>query len=325
MTLDDRIQAFRLRVLAEATRRGQVSETCRQFGVSRSQFYRWRQRVERYGPDGLHPKRRRARPGRPPQLSVAEERRVVAVALAWPTRGPLWVSDQLRRDGLAVAPTTVWRVLHRHGLGTRRARLAVLEQQSARELGLLTERTRRQLRPRHVEAEQPGDVCSLDTFYIGRLKGVGKVWQLTACDVASSYAWARVVVGEVTAAVMAAFLGEVVVPAYQAAGWSLRRVLTDNGKEFTAAFRAACAAWGIRHTRTTPRHPWTNGPVERLQGTILHEHWRIAFRRQYFTSVRQLQRSLDRFLWFYNTQRSHRGHRLRGQTPATVFQGASAA
>ena len=65
--------------------------------------------------------------------------------------------------------------------------------------------------------------------------------------------------------------------------------------------------------------------VERLQGTILHEHWRVEFCRHYFTSARALQRSLDRFLAFYNRQRPHRGYRLRGRTPATVFRGAIAA
>ena len=174
-------------------------------------------------------------------------------------------------------------------------------------------------------AAQPGELCAPGTFYVGKLKGVGKVWQLTACDCASSYSWARVVVGEVTAAVMAAFLVDIVRPGYRAAGWPLRRVLTDNGKEFQASFVTTCAARQIRHTRTKSRHAWTNGFVERLQGTLLHEHWRIAFRRHYFTSRWQLQQSLDRFLRFYNHERPHRGCRLRGRTPAAVFWGAIAA
>ena len=159
---------------------------------------------------------------------------------------------------------------------------------------------------------------------MGKLKGVGKVWQLTACDCASSFGWARIVVGEVTAALMAAFLTEVVLPGYRAAGWCLRRVLTDNGKEFKASFVTICAAHQVRHTRTKPRHAWTNGFVERLQGTILHEHWRVEFWRHYFCSARALQWSLDWFLDFYNTQRPHRGYRLRGRLPATVFHGAGA-
>jgi transposase InsO family protein len=129
------------------------------------------------------------------------------------------------------------------------------------------------------------------------------VWQLTACDCASPFGWARIVVGEVTAAIMAAFLTEAVRPGYDAAGWRLRRVLTDNGKEFKARFVTTCATARVVHTRTKPRHAWTNGIVERLQGTILHEHWRVEFRRYYFTSARGLQRSLDRFLRFYNGQR----------------------
>ena len=128
-----------------------------------------------------------------------------------------------------------------------------------------------------------------------------------------------------TAAAVHGFLRHVVRPSYRQAGWRLRRVLTDNGKEFKGAFAAGCARPHLRVTRTKPRHAWTNGFVERLQKTILHEHWRIAFRRQYFTSRRSLQGSLDRFRQFYNHERTHRGYRLRGRTPVIVFRGAVAA
>ena len=323
MTLEDSIHTQRLRVLRDAERLGNVSEACRRHGMSRTLFYRLRKRLQLYGPDGVHPKRRQARAGRPPTVPVQTERRVIAVALAWPTCGPQFYSDQLARDGVTVAPVTIWRLLRRRQLGTRAARLAVLEEYSAATTGLLTERTAKPIR--HVEADQPGDLLSLDTFYVGKLKGVGKVWQITGCDVASSFAWARVVIGEVTAAAVLAFLREVVRPTYRHAGWRLRRVLTDNGKEFKGAFAAGCERLRMRVTRTKPRHAWTNGFVERLQKTILHEHWRIAFRRQYFTSRRSLQGSLDRFLQFYNYERTHRGYRLNGRTPATVFKGAVAA
>lgn len=323
MTLEDSIHSQRLRVLREAERLGNVSEACRRHGMSRTLFYRLRKRFEQYGADGVHPKRRQARAGRPPAVPVHTERRVIAFALAWPTCGPQWYSDQLARDGVTLAPVTIWRLLRRQRLGTRAARLAVLEQHSAATTGLLTARTVQP--PRHVEAKQPGDLLSLDTFYVGKLKGVGKVWQITGCDVASSFAWARLVIGEVTAAAVLAFVREAVRPTYRQAGWRLRRVLTDNGKEFKGAFAAGCERLHIRVTRTKPRHAWTNGFVERLQKTILHEHWRIAFRRQYFTGRRMLQGSLDRFLEFYNHERTHRGYRLNGRTPATVFMGAVAA
>jgi transposase InsO family protein len=327
MTLEDSIHASRVRVLREAERTGNVSATCRRHGVSRTVFYRLRRRFEQYGADGVHPKRRRAAVGRPSALSVQTERRVIAFALAWPTSGPQWLSDQLAREGVTIAPVTVWRLLRRHQLGTRRARLAVLEHFSAATHGILTERTahRDRRRTRHVAAAAPGDLLSLDTFYVGKLKGVGKVWQITGCDAACSYAWARLVVGEVTSAAVLTFLRDDVRPTYRRAQWRLQRVLTDNGKEFKGDFAVGCERMGVRITRTKPRHAWTNGFVERLQGTILHEHWRIAFRRQYFTGRVALQRSLDTFLEFYNHQRTHRGYRLNGRTPATIFWGAIAA
>ncbi len=327
MTLEDSTHIQRLRVLREAERLDNVSEACRRHGMSGTLFYRLRGRLEQYGPDGVHPKRRQARRGRPSPLGVQAERRVIAFALAWPTCGPQWYSDQLAREGLTVASTTIWRLLRRVQLGTRRARLAVLEQHSATTIGLLTEGTGRAHRQtgRHVEASAPGELLSLDTFYVGKLKGVGKVWQITGCDVASSFGWARLIVGEVTAAAVLGFLRDVVRPSYRHAGWRLQRVLTDNGKEFKGVFAAGCDRLHIRVPRTKPRHAWTNGFVERLQKTILHEHWRIAFRRHYFTSRRSLQGSLDRFLHFYNHERTHRGYRLRGRTPVTVFRGAVAA
>jgi transposase InsO family protein len=322
MTLEDSIHSQRLRVLRDAERLGNVSEACRRHGMSRTLFYRLRQRFEAYGADGVHPKRRQAAVGRPSPIAVQTERQVIAVALAWPTCGPQAYSDQLARAGVTLAPTTIWRLLRRHRLGTRRARLAVLERASATR-GLLTERTVKPVR--HVAANAPGELLSLDTFYVGKLKGVGKVWQITGCDVASSFGWAHLILGEVTAAAVLGFLREVVRPGYRRAGWRLTRVLTDNGKEFKGAFAAGCERLRIKVTRTKPRHAWTNGFVERLQKTILHEHWRIAFRRQYFTGRRALQTSLDRFLQFYNYERTHRGYRLNGRTPATVFKGAVAA
>ena len=208
--------------------------------------------------------------------------------------------------------------------------MLVLEHHSARDAGLLTQRTRQMLwrlrhgQTRHVEAARPGELVCLDTFSIGKLKGVGKVWQVTACDAASSYGVARIL-PDLSAAAVASFLRTVVVPAVRQAGWSVARVLTDGGGEFKAECAAACAALGLRHTRIKPRHAWTNGFVERLQQTILTEHWRVVFRRHYFTSRATLDRSLHRFMQFYNFERPHHGYRVRGRTPATIFHGAMAA
>jgi len=328
MTLEDRVHALRLRLFRRAEELGNVSGACREAGVSRSAYYQLRQRFLRYGADGLHPKHRRGRPGRPPELEAVVERRILAEALAQPAWGPQRISDQLGMQGIRVAPSTVYRALRRQGLGTRKQRFGLLERHSASRAGLLTERTRRALqkaRPtpsrRHVEAKIPGELVCIDCFYIGKLKGVGKVWQITACDAASSYGLAMLFLGDPRAAVAAEFLDRVV-EHFAGAGWPVKRALTDRGSEFKGAFDEACKRHEIKHTRTKPRHAFTNGFVERLQGTILHEHWRIEFRRRYFTKLGQLDRSLQSYLRLYNHERPHRGYRTRGRTPAQIVWGA---
>src|SRR4029078_1852021 len=129
---------------------------------------------------------------------------------------------------------------------------------------LLTERTRGTLwqpqhgQPRHVAAREPGELVCLDTFYIGQLKGVGKVWQITACDAACSYGVASLLPAH-TPEAAAHFLRRVVLPLYRRAGWRLRRVLTDGGPEFKGAFDEAWRALGLRHTPTKRRHHRTYG------------------------------------------------------------------
>jgi transposase InsO family protein len=330
MTLEDSVQTQRLHAMRRATELGNVSAACRELGISRALFYRLKRRFDRYGADGLHPKRTGARRGRPPEVPAHLERTVIGLALAWPTWGPQRLAVQLARQGVVLAPSTIYRTLRRTGLGTRRERLGILEHHSAERAGLLTERTREQLRrvrreaSPHVVASVPGELVCLDTFYVGQLKGVGRVWQLTACDAASSYGTAQIVVmRQPTAAALAGFLRDVLVPLYRQAGWPIQRVLTDRGSEFQGVFAQACRELGIRQTRTKPRHAWTNGFVERLQGTILHEHWRVEFRRRYFTHRAQLEASLQGFLRFYNEQRPHHGYRLKGRTPSELVWGAT--
>jgi transposase InsO family protein len=308
-----------------------VSAVCRELGISRTLFYRWRARLEPYGVDGVHPRRQRGRAGRPVATPPEVERLVFGIAISAATWGCCRIVAYLAQIWqVRVAPNTVQRMLRRVGLATRRARLTVLEQQAARMAGLLTDRIRQRLwrarhgRTRHVEADKPGQLVCLDIFYIGNLKGVGKVWQITACDAATSYGLAGLLPAH-DAAAAATFLREVIVPHFQRAGWPVRRVLTDGGPEFKEAFDMACRELVLRHTRTKPRHAWTNGFVERLQGTILQELWRVVFRRRYFTGRAALQRALDGFMRYYNTARPHQGYRVRGHTPAALVWGVAAA
>src|SRR5678816_1747435 len=218
MTLDESVHGMRLRVIARAQVLGNVSAVCREMGISRTLFYRWRKRLERYGVDGVHPRRQGGRAGRPVAAAPEVERLVLGIAISAATWGCRRIAAYLARTWqVRLAPSTVQRLLRRVGLATRRARLTVLEQQAARTAGLLTDRTRQKLwrarygRTRHVEATAPGELVCLDTFYIGNLKGVGKVWQITACDAATSYGVAGLLPAH-DAAAAALFLREVVGP-----------------------------------------------------------------------------------------------------------------
>jgi transposase InsO family protein len=322
MTLTDKVVLMRRHVIQRVAAGIPVSRACQEAGISRTLYYRWKRRYLRYGDAGLQP--RPVRPARwARQSPPALEHAVLAYALNWPTHGPQRVSDQLGQrayGGWRLSATAAYKIFCRHGLRTRWERLARLEGAALPTLGLVTERTARQLaKTRHVEAARPGDLVCLDSFYIGKLKGVGKLWQLTSCDAATSYGIAQVIRGTPRPVSAARFLATRVRPTYRRAGHQLRAVLTDGGPEWKGDFDRACRLAGVEHRRTRVRHAWTNRFVERLQGTILTELWRVVFRRTYFPQAGQLERALQRYLRFYNTERTHRGYRLQGKTPGSVF------
>lgn len=317
------------KALMDRAQRGEatVTQLCREAGVSRSRFYELRARYRAYGEAGLRPKPRPVtRPTRrlaPPLVDA-----IVAYAVEHPTHGERSIADALARPRFGswrVSHSGVRNVLRRAGLGRRLARLAAAETLSASEGGPLTERTLRAVRAVqraatvHIGSETPGEELFFDTFYVGRLKGVGRVWQYSAVDGGSSFGIARAAAGEKSAAAMAAFLEHDVVPAVRAAGRQLRRVTTDNGPEFGAAFGATCRRLGLEHHRIPPRSPNLNAFVERFQGTVLHLHYRIAFRYRYYTSAADIDADLAAWLRHYNFERPHRGYRTRGRTPASLF------
>jgi len=112
-----------------------------------------------------------------------------------------------------------------------------------------------------------------------------------------------------TAVDAARFLTKALVLGFAQAGWQLRLVLTDRGSEFQGEFDQACRDLGVTHFRTKPRHAWTNGFVERLQGTILPEHRRPLFLPRCFIQARELQASVGGFLRFCN------GEQAKGTAP----------
>jgi len=309
----------RLAVLEHAQRTGNVAETCRVFGISRTRYYEWKNRADLYGLDALMPKERRA-PQMPSATPTHVVERLLTLAVLEPTVGCRQYTDRLGDQGFVIAKSTVQKHLVDHGLGKRSQRLARAAAITAATTGLLTEAARDDEPFGFCLASGgPGELVCLDSFYIGKLKGVGKVYQLSAIDVFTRWAFVWLVVGTPDAAVSMRFL-ERLLAHYRRHGIKVRAVLSDNGPEYNAsAFSAAVAAKGLRHVRIPPRSPNHNAVVERFHETILQECWRPAFHRRHFTSARQLQAEADAWLITYNRRRRNHGDYMRGRTPQEIL------
>jgi transposase InsO family protein len=319
VTPNEIIYHRRVRLLSLADELGNVSAACRQLGISRTRYYEWRRIVAQYGLEALMPKDRRA-----PQLPNATPTHVVeellTLAVLEPTLGCRQYADRLGGRGYEIGKTAVQKHLVDHGLGRRAQRVARAAAITAATTGLSTEaaRDREPFGFCHY-SPAPGHQLALDSFYIGNLKGVGKVYQLTAIDVATRWAIMLIVLGPPTAAHTIRFIDHVV-RCWRRFGVSVRAVLTDNGPEWKASgFRAHLATRGLEHLRIPPRSPNHNAVCERFQGTALQECWRPAFHRRRFTSIRQLQAEADAWLVRYHHHRRNHSDYMRGRTPAEIL------
>jgi transposase InsO family protein len=321
MTQDDVLFGYRLQLFDMAARTT-VTHACRTFGVHRSTYYAWKAQVDRQGLEMLRPRERR-RPVMPNQFSAVIEQRIVAFALGHPGLGPKRISAQLARPewgALLVSPNGVYKALVRHGLNTRAKRLALVSGYRAP-----CEPPRAPEPEPHVDTSRPGELVGIDCFFVGRLHGTkGPVWQITAIDTYSSFAWAELVVApsqgptvEQTSA-----LAQRVARELQAADWQLERVLTDNGGEFGRREFAKRLPDGVAHSQIRAGRPQSNGHVERLHRTILEECWRPAFARFLHVRFSGVQRELASYLHYYNHHRAHTGRITAGRTPADVLYGA---
>jgi transposase InsO family protein len=320
---DDVLFGFRLRLFTLAGELGNVSAACRAMGVDRSTYYRLKRRVDRWGLEALRVRERR-RPRMPNQIGPHIEQRVIAFCLGHPGYGPRRISAELAREkwgGLRISEHGVWRVLVRVGLNTRSKRLALI----ARHHDPYERKPQTAPAERHIEASLPGEKVQLDCFYIGRLSGTkGTVWQYTAIDVASAYAWAELRTSERNPrARHTRELLHRVARELKQAGWKLKEVGTDNGSEFRSRqFSDSVEALGARQRFIKAGRPNSNGCVERLQLTILEECWRPAFARSLVPKTTALQRDLDEYLHTYNTDRAHTGRLTQGRIPADIVHGA---
>ena len=259
------------------------------------------------------------------------ESRVVKIALDNPALGQQRVSNELRKEGLFISPGGVRSVWQRHDLETFQKRLKALEAKVGQEGLILTESQLQALEKAkeekqaagEIETEHPGYLIAQDTFYVGNMKGVGRIYQQTVIDTYSKVAFAKLY-DRKNALVAADMLNDRVIPFFDSKEIPVLRVLTDRGSEYCGnrehhEYELYLDLENIDHTKTKAKSPQTNGICERFHKTILSEFYQIAFRKKIYESIEMLQNDLDEWLREYNELRPHSGKYCYGKTPMQTF------
>jgi len=319
-----KVAEHRLSVLELARELGNVAEACRRRGMDRTSFYEWKRRFQTHGFEGLKdlPPIHKSHPQTTPPETVEK---IKALALEHPSWGCNRLEALLRLEGIGVSSVTIQKILNDADLGTRYDRWLALEAKTAEKAIELTaeqaaflEKMNPCFRERHVESGAPGELLSADTFFVGTLKGVGKVYLHAVVDTYGSYAFGFLHVSKQPEAAVAVLHNDVL-PFYRKLGLPVGAVLTDNGREFCGTEKHPYELYlelnDIEHRRTRVRSPKTNGFVERFNRTVLDEFFRIKMRETFYDSVEALQADLDAWLVHYNTERPHLGYRNMGRRP----------
>jgi hypothetical protein len=305
---------------------GNVSEACKLYGYSRDTFYRYKELFENGGEQALHELSRK-KPNIKNRIESELEEAAVNIALDYPAYGQLRASNELKKMGKFISPSGVRCVWLRNNLGTFQQRLKNLEKRVASEGLILTEAQvvalekakDEKIAEGEIETYHPGYLGAQDTYYVGTIKGVGRIYQQTFIDTYTKVAQAKVY-DRKNALVAADMLNDKVIPLYDESNIPLLRILTDRGTEFCGSrenheYQLYLALEDIDHTKTKARHPQTNGICERFHRTIQDEFYSVAFRKKIYQNLDELQTDLDLWIKDYNEERTHTGKYCYGRTP----------
>lgn len=287
-------------------------EVREKYGFRKTWFYKWRKRFLKYGEEGLKDKIRCVF-DHPFSLTVDQKEKIMEYVYNYPTHGPKRIADNL---SFKISGKCVWKFLKSKNLNTRRKRRFWAHDQGKpvltnKEVHILASKHN------HIESHSPGELVSLDTFWLN-IKDLGKVWQYTACDTYSSYGWARVY-SQMNSETSIDFVKNKLLKNLPEG--KIKRILTDQGTEFYSArhkkendlvnhdFTRYLITNAIVHSVTKVAHPWTNGYAERLNQTIWEEFYLCKLNKPY-ESLDELNKDLKDFMVEYNWKRHHSGYKL---------------
>ena len=317
-------------LLELAKQLGNVSQACKVMCYSRDSFYRFKELYETGGEEALQGLSRR-KPNLKNRVPQHIEEAIAEFAIEFPAYGQLRAANELNKKGILATASGVRSVWLRHDLETLKKRLKALEAKVAQDGIILTESQLQALEKAkaekeahgEIESEYPGYLGAQETYYIGTIKGIGRIYQQTFIDTYSRVAFAKIYT-EKTAITAADALNDKVIPWFESQDVPLLRVLTDRGTEYCGkvehqAYQLYLAVENIDHTKTKARHPQTNGIAERFHRTIKEEFYDIAFRKRIYSSLEELQQDLHIWVSEYNNLRPHSGKYCYEKTPMQTF------
>lgn len=329
-TYQEKIIKPRLGLLELAKELGNVSQACKVMGYSRDTFYRYKELYEQGGHEALY-EITRSRPCIKNRVPANVEDAVVKMAVEFPAYGQERAANELRKSGIIISGGGIRSVWIRHDLENFKKRLKALEEKVANDNIILTdhqlaalEKIKKQKEAHgEIETEHPGYLGSQDTYYVGNIKGIVRIYQQTFVDTYSRVAICKLYT-EKTAITAADALNDKILPFFDKYEVPLNRILTDRGTEYCGrpehhAYQLYLGIENIDHSKTKAYSPQTNGICERFHKTMQEECYHILFRKKLYTQLSELQNDVDQWLEFYNNERTHSGKHCYGKTPMQTF------
>lgn len=329
--LEQKIIKPKLGLLELAKQLGNVSDACKTLGYSRDTFYRYKELYEKNGEAALRDISRKGKAQIKNRVPDNVEQAVIAIATEFPAFGQERASNELRKQGIILSGGGVRSVWLRNDLETIKKRLKALSAKVAQDGIILTEEQvqalerAKNLKEAHgeIETEHPGYLGSQDTYYVGYIKGVGKIYQQTFVDTYSRVAIVKLY-DQKTALTAADAMNDRILPFFDSHKISLLRVLTDRGAEYCGKvehhpYELYLGTENVDHTKTKANSPQTNGICERFHRTMKDECYNVLFRKKIYTNLEDLQTDVDNWLKTYNETRPHSGKYCYGKTPYQTF------